>query len=182
MTRVLLWRYSLMRILKDNEIEALLKERKILPENWQSQFQVKDKSNFQHQERSVEIKGVNGNSFRVILRRNKINIFDFSIILMFLDKDGKEYRLVRYNGKHPSEHTNKWEEEQGQNNSKFSPSFHIHKATERYQEAGYPMDSYAEMSTGYHDFHSALNCFLEENNFIKPKSSQLELFDGGDFV
>lgn len=171
-----------MRILKDSEIEALLEEQKILPQSWQNQFQVKDKSNFQHQERSVEIKRALGNSFRVILRKNKINIFDFSIILTFLDKDGKEYRLIRYNGKHPSEHTNKWEKERGQDDAKFPPSFHIHKATERYQEAGYPIDGYAEVFTGYHDFPSALHCFFEENNFIKPKSSQLELFDGGSLI
>ena len=171
-----------MRILKDIEIEALLKEPKVLPDNWQSQFQVKDKSNFQHQERSIDIKGTNGSSFRIILRRNKINTFDFSIILILQDKDGKEYRLIRYNGKHPSEHTNKWEEEQGQKNYKFEPVFHIHRATERYQEAGYPTDGYAEISTIYHDFHSALKCFIKENNFIKPKNSQIELFEGGDFV
>jgi hypothetical protein len=171
-----------MRILKDDEIESLLKEPKNLPYNWHNQFQVKDKSNFQHQERSIEIKGTFNSSFIIILRKNKINIFDFSIILIFQDKDDKEYRLIRYNGKHPSEHTNKWEKEQGQNNCKFSPSFHIHKATQRYQEAGYPIDGYAEVSTTFHDFHSALNCFLKENNFKKPDDQQKELFRGGDFV
>jgi hypothetical protein len=171
-----------MRILRDKEIDALLKEPKILPYNWQSQLQLKDKNNFQHQERSIEVKGDNGNSFKVIIRRNKINPFDFSIILVYRDKDGKEYRLLRYNGKHPSEHTNKWEEEQGQPNSKFGPSFHIHKATERYQEAGYSIDGYAEVVTTYQDFRSALNSFLKDNNFRKPKDEPPELFGGGDFV
>ncbi len=171
-----------MGILRDKEIETLLKEPKILPDNWQSQFQLKDKNNFQHQERSIEIKGDSGNSFRVIIRRNKINTFDFSIILIYRDKDGKEYRLLRYNGKHPSEHTNKLEEEQGLPNSKFGPSFHIHKAIERYQEAGYPIDGYAEVVTTYHDFRSALNSFLKDNNFRKPKNEQAELFGGGDFI
>lgn len=171
-----------MGILRDKEIEALLKEHKILSDNWQSQFQLKDKNNFQHQERSIEIKGDNDNSFKVIIRKNKINTFDFSIILIYQDKDGKEYRLLRYNGKHSSEHTNKWEEEQGQNNCKFAPAFHIHKATERYQEASYPIDGYAEVSATYQDFRSALNCFLKDNNFRKPKNEQAELFGGGDFV
>lgn len=170
-----------MRILRDDEIQSLLNESKVLPDNWQSQIQLRDKNNFQHQERSIEIKGSNNNSFRLIIRKNKINIFDFSIILIYKDKEGKEYRLLRYNGKHPSEHTNKWEEGQGQNNCKFMPSFHIHKATERYQEAGYPIDGYAEVSTTYQDFRSALNCFLKDNNFVKPKSKQSELF-GGAFV
>lgn len=171
-----------MRILRDKEIEALLKEPKALPDNWQNQFQPKDKSNFQHQERSIEIKGDNDNSFRVIIRKNKINTFDFSIILIYQDKEGKEYRLLRYNGKHPSEHTNKWEEGQGQQNCKFAPSFHIHRATERYQEAGYSIDGYAEVVTIYQDFCSALNSFLKDNNFRKPKNEQAELFGGGDFI
>lgn len=171
-----------MRILRDKEIEELLKEPKILPDNWQSQFRLKDKSNFQHQECSIEIKGDKVSSFRVIIRRNKINSFDFSIILIYQDKEGKEYRLLRYNGKHPSEHTNKWEEGQGQQNCKFAPSFHIHRATERYQEAGYSIDGYAEVTTTYQDFRSALNCFLKDNNFIKPKNEQSELFGGGGFI
>lgn len=171
-----------MRILKDAEIAKLISEEKTLPDNWQSQFQLRDKSNFQHQERSIEVKGANGNSFRVILRRNKINIFDFSIILMFQDKDSKEYRLVRYNGKHPSEHTNKCEKEMGEKDCKFGPTFHIHRATERYQEAGYPIDGFAEVTTKYSDFHSALNCFLKHNNFKKPESPQMELFERGDLV
>ncbi len=165
-----------MRILKDDEIAKLLGETKILPNNWQSQFQLKDKSNFQHHERSIEVKGIEDNSFLVILRQNKINIFDFSIILMFQDKDGKEYRLIRYNGKHPSEHTNKWEKEQGEADYKFDPAFHIHRATERYQEAGYPIDGFAEVTTKYSDFHSALNRFLKDNNFKKAESPQMELF------
>lgn len=170
-----------MKIFRDDEIARLLGETKILSDNWQSQFQLKDKNNFQHQEQSIKIEGGNGNSFRVILRRNKINIFDFSIILMFQDKDGKEYRLIRYNGKHSSEHTNKWEKEHKETYCKFGPAFHIHQATERYQEAGYLIDGFAEMTTKYYDFHSALNSFLKDNNFQKPKGSQLELFNGGDF-
>ncbi|MFH1562554.1 MAG: hypothetical protein ABIF11_03930 [Nitrospirota bacterium] len=101
---------------------------------------------------------------------------------MFQDKDGKEYRLVRYNGRHPSGHTNRWEKEQGHPNYKFSPAFHIHRTTERYQEAGYEkIDGFAEITTKYYDFHSALNCFLRDNNFKKLDDSQLKLFNGGDF-
>ncbi len=171
-----------MEILRDKEIQALLNEAKVLPDNWQNQLQLRDKNNFQHQERSIEVKGISGNDFRIIIRRNKINIFDFSIILTYLDKDGKEYRLLRYNGKHPSEHTNKLEEEQGQQNSKFGPAFHIHKATERYQEAGYAIDGYAETVVAYQDFGSALDCFLKDNNFTKPDKKQSELFGGGGFI
>jgi len=171
-----------MRILRDPEIATLLSEPKLLPENWQSQFRLKDKSDFQHEERSIEVSGQGGNVFRVILRRNQINTFDFSIILMFRDKDGKEYRLLRYNGRHPSEHTNKLEKEQGQRAHTFGPAFHIHRATERYQEAGYPIDGFAEVTKTYHDFHSALDRFLKDNNFRRPEGPQRSLFKGGEFL
>lgn len=168
-----------MRILRDTEIAALISEPKPLPENWPSHFRVKEKSRYQYEEQSVEITGTNGNVFRVILRRNRINIFDFSIILMFRDKDGKEYRLLRYNGKHPSEHTNKWEKEHGHLNHTFSPVFHIHRATERYQESGYPIDGFAARTTAYYDFHSALDRFLKDSNLLPPKGPQLSLFERG---
>ena len=169
-------------ILRDNEIKELIAEAKQLPENWRSQLQTKKKSGFQHEERCFEVTGEVGNIFRIILRRNSINALDFSIILIFRDKDGKEYRLVRYHGKHSSEHTNKWEKEQGQPDHTFGPAFHIHQATERYQESGYHIDGYALITTAYQDFHSALNHFLKENNFEKPESPQLGIFNGGDFV
>lgn len=98
---------------------------------------------------------------------------------MFLDKDGIEYRLRRYNGKHPSEHTNKWEKEHGYPDHTFSPAFHIHQATERYQEFGYPIDGFAERTTSYYDFHSALDRFIKDNNFKPPEIPQLSLFERG---
>lgn len=166
-----------MRILRDTEIAALLSEPKRLPETWRNRLRFKEKSNCQHEECSFEAMGTNGNFFRIILRRNKINTFDFSIILIFRDKDGHECRLLRYNGKHPSDHTNRWEKERGLPNHTFSPDFHIHRATERYQEAGYPKeDGFAERTTRYHDFHSALDRFLKDNNFQQPETPQLNLF------
>ncbi len=171
-----------MRILRDSEIVDLIAEVKPLPENWQNQFRLKEKGGFQYEERSIEVSGESGNLFRVTVRRNKVNAFDFSIILIFRDKDGKEYRLVRYNGRHPSPHTNKWEKEQGLPDYRFDPAFHIHRATERYQEAGYLIDGFAEVTTSYHDFYSALDWFLKDNNFQGTKSPQLGLFEGGESI
>jgi len=163
-------------ILRDNEIMELLTEIKPLPKNWQSKFQTKRKSGFQHEECYFQVIGERGNIFRIILRRNIINTFDFSIILTFQDKDGKEFRLIRCNGKHPSKHTNKWEKEKGQPDHTFGPAFHIHMATERYQEYGYYIDGYAMVTSAYHDFHTAFNHFIKEYSFIKPQNSQLGLF------
>lgn len=171
-----------MRVLKDLEIAALLAEPKPLPENWQRQFRTSPKSSYHHEKSNIEIRGEAGSMFRVILRRNRINVFDFSIILVFQDKDGKKYRLLRYNGRHPSEHTNKWEKEQGLADYKLAPAFHIHRATERYQEAGLPIDGFAEVTAAYHDFPSALDRFLKDNNFQCAISPQPGLFEGGKFA
>ena len=84
--------------------------------------------------------------------------------------------MIRCNGKHSSKHTNKWEKDKGQPDHTFGPAFHIHRATERYQESGYTIDGYAAVTSAYHDFHTAFDYFLKENNFIKPHNSQLGLF------
>ncbi len=115
-----------MRILTDEEIAALISEPKIVPTNWFSRLETKDKTHYQHKEREVEIEGSSGNLFRIILRQNKLNILDFSIILTVKEKDSTlEYILLRYNGKHPSKHTNKWEKENGLSDYTFAPAFHI---------------------------------------------------------
>ena len=126
-----------MRILTDEEITALISEPKIVTANWFSRLEAKDKAHFQHKEKEVDIEGDNGNLFRVIIRQNKLNVLDFSIIFTYREKDSNlEYNLLRFNGKHPSAHTNKWEKENKLKEYRFSPAFHIHKATQRYQENG----------------------------------------------
>ena len=168
------------RILKDSEIQELIGEVKPLPENWQKHVRTRQKRGYQYEERNFGVKGENGNDFRVVIRRNRLNMFDFCIILVFRGRDGRQYRLVRYNGKHPSQHTNKWEKEQGCQGHTFGPAFHIHKATQRYQEAGYTIDGYAEVTTVYYDFNSALTHFLRDASLRRPKSPQMDFFEGGD--
>lgn len=170
-----------MRILNDREITDLISEPKVVPDNWFSRLDAKDKAHYQHKEKEIDVEGSNGNLFRVIIRENKLNVLDFSIILTLRERDSNvEYNLLRYNGKHPSKHTNKWEKEKGVSDHTFGPSFHIHKATQRYQESGYKIDGYAEVTTLYSDFHSALNQFLLECNFKREDEGQPSLFEGGD--
>lgn len=76
-----------MRILTDEEITALISEPKIVTANWFSRLEAKDKGHFQHKEKEVEIKGVNGSLFRIVIRQNKLNVLDFSIILTYRQKD-----------------------------------------------------------------------------------------------
>jgi len=172
-----------VRILTDQEIDDLISEPKVVSDNWFSMLQAKDKAHFQHKEKEVDVEGSKGNLFRVIIRQNKLNVMDFSIILTLREKDSNiEYNLLRYNGKHPSRHTNKWEKDKGTSEHTFAPVFHIHRATQRYQESGYKIDGYAEVTTRYSDFHSAINQFLSECNFKRENDGQPSLFKGGDIL
>lgn len=163
------------RVLTDQEIEDLIQEPKPLPSNWQTRLRPRPKTRYQYDERQLEIASEAGRQFRVIARRNRQNQLDFSIILLFDDADGSEYRLIRYNGKHPSRHTNRWEKDRSLANAQFEPDFHIHRATERYQRDGYEIDGYAEVVSSYGDFGSAMDRFLDGCGFQRDDSPQQRL-------
>ena len=55
--------------------------------------------------------------------------------------------------------------------------YHIHTATERYQELGMREDSYAEPSDRFSDLNTAINCMLKECGFEVPHDPQLKLFE-----
>ena len=151
----------------DKTIQALLNERKLLHPNYRSKIQLRDKRG--HKERDIELDGENGNRFRLILRQSTHNPLDFSIILgVFPAKTNQLFRLRRYNGK-SHEHTNLIE------GNRFY-SFHVHMATERYQELDMREDGYAEATSRFSDFYSALRCMLEECGFDVPKNRQQRMF------
>lgn len=155
-------------ILSDSEIKALLSERKILPIDFYSKIQVRAKRG--HKERELDLKGENGNDFRVILRQSAINALDFSIILAFRPANSNViFRLRRYNGK-SHEHTNMIE-------LVSFYDYHIHQATERYQELGAREDAYAEPSERFSDFHQAVACLVKDCNFELPSGAQKSLFE-----
>lgn len=155
-------------IYSDQEIEALLRERKPLPDNWRDQVRLRPKRG--HQERDLEIIGNAGNQFRLILRQNRINPLDFSIILAVrVPQSNQLFRLRRYNGR-SHEHTNHIEDE-------TFYDFHIHVATERYQEFGTREDAYAEATDRYGDFHGALRCLLADAGLVVPPTVQGDLFE-----
>lgn len=65
--------------LNDQEIMKLLQEKKPLPKNWQTIFQMKDKKG--HKEQEITVPKPDQSLFKIILRQNKINVLDFSLIL-----------------------------------------------------------------------------------------------------
>ncbi len=151
----------------DSEILRLIQERKAFPKEYHSLFQMKEKKG--HREQELTIKRNDGSSlFKVILRQNRINRLDFSVILGYMpQKSNLVFRLKRYNGK-SHEHTNVIEK------ATFY-DFHVHRATLRYQEAGLREDGYAEVSDAYADIHSAMDCFVKDCNIILPDDKQFRL-------
>jgi len=54
--------------------------------------------------------------------------------------------------------------------------FHIHQATERYQDIGSREDAFAEPTDRYADLQSALRCLLTECGFEPPEVPDPPLF------
>lgn len=152
----------------DREIAMLLQERKRLPVDWRARAQLRSKRG--HEESDFDLYGDQGSEFRLILRQNKIAQLDFSIILAVrVPETNGLFRLRRYNGK-SHEHTNRLE------NETFY-GFHIHMATERYQQLGAREDAYAAMTDRYADFGSALHCLFSDASFDVPPTAQTRLFE-----
>ncbi len=152
-------------MLTDDEINGLIVLPKQLPENFYEGIRLKPKRG--HDERELLLNITPENIFRLVLRQNQINRLDFSAILSYnIIRTNVWFRLRRYNGIH--EHTNNIEHE------KFL-GFHIHYATERYQNLGLDEDSYAEKTDSYADLHGALRQLFQDCNFIFPPHFQLEL-------
>lgn len=150
----------------DNAIAALLAEAKPLPLDWAGLLQPKPKRG--HQESELKLTGSGGNEFHLILRKSSINPLDFSAILgVRVPQTTRIFRLRRYNGQ-SHQHTNRLERE-------TFYGFHIHLATERYQELGGREDAYAQTTNRYGDLQGALGCLLQDAGF-EPGGPQGSMF------
>ena len=148
----------------DKEINDLINERKSLPFQWK--LNLREKRG--HREQSADASGDSGHEFQIILRQSKTNVLDFSVILAVkVPGSNRLFRLRRYNGK-SHEHTNNIEM------CKFY-DFHIHQATERYQDAGGREDGFAEVTDRYVDLRGALLCLLEDAGFQQNSTVQTAL-------
>ena len=159
---------QMANIFSDQEIDSLINENKPLPTDYRAKIQVRPKRG--HKEQELNFIGKNGNDFRVILRQSTMNPLDFSIILALSPAQSNIlFRLRRYNGK-SHEHTNQIE------NETFY-DYHIHQATERYQQMGAREDSYAERTDRFSDFHQAISCLIKDCGFEIPAGTQRSLFE-----
>ena len=143
----------------DQEIASLVQEHKPLPADWRNRIHLRPKRG--HDEQQLDIVGEGNSEFRIILRRNRINQLDFSVILTVrVPHSNQLFRLLRYNG-NSHEHTNSIE------NETFY-GFHIHLATERYQQIGAREDAFAETTDRYGDYQGALDCLIRDANLVVP--------------
>jgi hypothetical protein len=151
--------------LSDAEIDALIREAKTTPAGLSPLNKLTER--FKHKGRTFEVTSTSGNEFVVIVRQSMLNMMDFSAILGYkMPGFNTIFRLRRYNGKHP--HTNEIER------SKLN-DFHVHTATERYQQLGARHDSYAEVSSRHWSLSSAIDCLIEDCGFDVPPSNQIPL-------
>ena len=152
----------------DHEIESLIDERKVLPIDWYSRTRLRPKRG--HFERQLDVAGVYRSQFRLIFRKSRENPWDFSVILAVrVPQSSRLFRLRRYNGK-SHEHTNHIE-------GVTFYDYHIHFATERYQEIGAREDTFAEPTDRYSDIEGALDCLIADASFEMPPGSQRGLFE-----
>ena len=152
----------------DAEINNLVAEEKSHPVTLSEIMAFKQSDG--HKRSSFEINRPDGSRFIIKLRQNQNNINDFSAIIGFQEKgNNTSFILRRYNGK-SHEHSNRIE------GNKFY-YFHIHIATQRYQDDGRKEESYAEESDQYTDLTSALRCLLAECNIKIKTNPQESLFN-----
>lgn len=154
--------------LTDTQIQTLLAEPKPLPANAATRLRTRAKRG--HKERELELTGDAGSEFKLILRESLRNPLDFSVILAHRPESSSTWlRIRRYNGK-SHEHSNVIERERFYD-------FHIHTATERYQELdGVREDTFAETTDRYSDFLCALDCMFRDCQFYGPAIVQPSLF------
>ena len=153
-------------IFSDAEIARLISEPKQLPPDWRTRLTLRPKRG--HKEQQLDLTGESGSEFRIILRQSNVNQLDFSAILVVrIPGSNRLFRLRRYNGK-SHQHTNQIE-----GNSFYD--FHIHMATQRYQDIGEREDTYAATTNRYGNLTEALGCMQQDVSLIIPENDQLDL-------
>ena len=146
-----------MTVISDTQINMYIQEKKVLPAGFSSSPPLKQRGRGEQYHFEQEVRGVTGNIYKIIIRVSLVNPSDFSIIFGIL-LNGALFIIRRYNGDSHI-HTNKIEgiEVEG---------YHIHKASEKYQEKGFRPEGYAEKTVNYSNWRTALDVMLNENNFI----------------
>lgn len=156
----------------DRQIRDLILERKPLKEGWLKRIQPKNVRS--GKEGSVDIEGDFGSRFKLIIKQSKFSKRDFCLTLGVYPLNSKTlFRLLRYDG-NGHVHSNKRFD--GDLVDLIEYNFHIHRATERYQEAGLDEEYYAEPTDRYTSLNEALDCIIEDCNLVVPDGETGSLF------
>ena len=158
-----------MVVYTDVEISQFINEAKILPDNYYDVLitQLKIKGAFKRS--TLEVRGSEQNVYHIDIRQSTQYNRDFSVILRVEQRLTTGYFILRrYNGS-SHWHTNVIEGE-----SAFR-SFHIHHATQRYQEIDRKPEHYAEPTDRYSDIVTALDCMIDDCGFIRPSNNRRRL-------
>jgi hypothetical protein len=151
----------------DAEVARLLTEIKPLPVDYLAKLRMKPKRG--HQEQDLDITGSDGSEFRIMVRQSLMFPRNFSVILAVRPPSTLNFfRLRRYNSD-THEHRNAIERD-------VFKAFHIHQATERYQELGADADAFAEPTDRFDSVGSAITCLINECSFTTTGPDQLRLF------
>jgi hypothetical protein len=146
-----------MPILSDSEIQVLILETKTIPAGLSWPLTMSENNG--HRRKDFQVDSDSGHRFVIKTRQSCVNPMDFSVILGYmLPGSYTVFRLRRYNGR-SHDHTNVIE------NETFY-DFHIHTATERYQQKpGFKEDHFAEQTNQFCDLQSAIDCLINECGF-----------------
>ena len=149
--------------LTDTEIKALLDEQKLFPVTIEDFFRF-NKTKKGHYESEQKIERPDGSFFIIKLRQNIENVLDFTSLLAYANNTSSDvFILCRYNGK-SHEHRNKLDK------TPVFYDFHIHKATQLYQDNGFKEEFYATVTDRYSDLKNAFLSMVEDCSIILPKS------------
>lgn len=123
---------------------------------------------------NYDAEAASGERFRVYLRQNLRIPESFSCGLLYTPSAGEPVTLTRYNGS-DHEHANPLD-----GGSPMPAACHIHKATERYMQAGRKPEHFAEATDRYSDLQGALRALILDCNIKglsdnSPESPQLTL-------
>ncbi len=154
----------------DEQIQELLEEKKIPASKLIPLPKLNPRRG--HSVKDIYLTGVNGSKFILKLRKSSYNPLDFSAILILTDPTSNiQFRLRRYNGNSHT-HTNKIE------GNRIFNKFHIHHATERYQNIKADEDGYAEESDRFGSLEAAVLCMIKDCNIEHPNNDgQMEIWD-----
>lgn len=121
----------------------------------------------QQRKASIRVRGDHGSVFDLHVRQSALDPYDYSVVLLVI-RGGHGTILRRHNGtSHP--HLNHLEGTRVD----FVP--HVHTATERYQDAGFNAEHYAEVTEDFADLAGALQSMLSAAAFRPPPQTSMPI-------